>query len=107
MNPFPGHDRRLKTRIADDLDDEASLEALVSKGGVFGLKADAAREAVRVMAGRVAAEWPAHAKAAGMKPREVQAYEPAFAHPELPAIMGARGAGKRPPGRKDPKGPGL
>jgi serine/threonine-protein kinase HipA len=81
LNPFPDKARALKTWIAEDSGDTASLAQALVVAPLFGLSAPAAA-AVLAAAQAAVAGWKAVAQAIGMSAGDIERYAPAFANPE-------------------------
>jgi serine/threonine-protein kinase HipA len=82
VNPSPDRGRVLKTRISETSGEEASIDLLLKNANLFGLQGAEADQVVSAMSATVSASWRDLMKDAGMKPREIDAYEPAFTRPD-------------------------
>ena len=81
VNPSPERGRVLKTRISEASGDEASIDLLLRNARLFGLRADDADKLVAEMSTIISNTWRDFMGDAGMKPREIDAYEDAFKGP--------------------------
>ncbi len=81
VNPSPERDRVLKTRVSEASSDEASIDLLLRNAKLFGLRADDADKVVSEISTKISNTWRDFMKDAGMKPREIDAYEDAFRGP--------------------------
>ncbi len=88
VNPSPERDRRLKTKIAEDTDDEASIRLLMDRAKLFDLDVVGASRLVGAMARTVQALWRGCAQSCGLSRRELAMYEPAFEHDEAEFARG-------------------
>ena len=91
VNPSPERVKKLKTRIADDADDSASLALLLERAFYFELDEDEAAKIAANMAGVIKASWTRLARELGMSDAEIQEYRPAFEHSETLAAEKAGG----------------
>jgi serine/threonine-protein kinase HipA len=82
VNPSPERGKRLKTRIADDADDSASIALLLERAFYFEVEEDEAAKIAATMAGVVKAHWMKLSRELGMSDAEIQEYRPAFEHAE-------------------------
>jgi len=78
VNPSPERGRVLKTRISETSGEEASIDLLLKNANLFGLRAADADQVVSAMSATISASWRGFMKDAGMKAREIDAYEGAF-----------------------------
>lgn len=107
VNPSPERGRVLKTRISEVSADEASIDLLLKNAKLFGVHADDANKIVSEMSTTISHTWRGFMKDAGMKPREIDAYEDAFRGPYSAEVKVH--ANKTSPARyqtKRPDGPG-
>ena len=80
LNPFPDKARSLKTWISE-AGDEASLSEALAVAPLFGIKEDAGQRILSKVLTAVR-DWRACAKQIGMSDADIEAFAPAFAHPE-------------------------
>ena len=83
MNPAPGKARVLKTWITEE-GPEASIELAVTALKPMGISMERGVEILGKVV-RSVTRWREGAKALGMKKRDIDSYEQAFEHAELPA----------------------
>lgn len=102
MNPMPTDVKpRVHALALNDIDAEASLDAVLSIAPRFGLRADAAHEIIADVA-RTQSTWRDAAKASGLKPQDIERMESAFEHDDAKAARkmaistGAPPVGARP-----------
>jgi len=81
VNPSPDRVRVLKTRISETSGEDASIDLLLKNANLFGLRAADADQVVSTMSATVSESWRGFMRDAGMKPREIDAYEAAFTGP--------------------------
>lgn len=82
LNPFPDKERSLKTWIAEDAGDAASLDEARVVAHLFGLNTRTSTQVLGEVRNAVK-RWKDIARAIGMSARECARFAPAFAHPEL------------------------
>lgn len=82
VNPFPERAKRLKTAIADQGKNEASVELLLEFAFYFELEKDEACKIAASMAKTVRDNWVRLCREFGMNGAEIGEYRPAFEHPE-------------------------
>ncbi|MDP1611758.1 MAG: HipA domain-containing protein, partial [Sulfuritalea sp.] len=80
LNPFPDKARALKTWIAEDSGDTASLAQAPAVAPLFGLSAPAAAAVLAEVQAAVAG-WRGVAAAIGMSAADIASYAPAFEYP--------------------------
>ena len=88
INPFPERQRELKTWVSEDTGPEASVEALMSATAYFRIKRERATEILRGVDEAVSG-WRRAARSLGMTKGDLDAFEPAFEHPEREAARRA------------------
>lgn len=81
INPFPNKRRALKTWIAEDVGDGASIQALMEHAPYFGIDFKDARKILSEVESAVSS-WRYIGKHLGMTTQELRALEPAFEHEE-------------------------
>lgn len=82
INPQPHRQRHLKTGISELSGNQASIEAALEAAPFFDIERDAAAAMLGGMVATIANQWRPLLSAAGLTPREVNAWEPAFEHEE-------------------------
>ena len=78
INPQPHRRRHLETGISELSGNAASIEAALDAAPFFDIERDAAVDMASRMAATIDERWRACCAAAGMSPREIEIYEPAF-----------------------------
>ncbi|MBS0654416.1 MAG: type II toxin-antitoxin system HipA family toxin [Verrucomicrobia bacterium] len=81
INPFPNKRRTLKTWIAEDTGDAASIKALMQQAHYFGIDSQRACEILSAVETAVS-NWRHIGKSLGMTTPELNAFETAFEHEE-------------------------
>ncbi len=82
INPFPDKERALKTWISEDAGDGASIAAAVAVAPQFGFMRGAHAPVLEQVRTCVR-DWKTVARGIGMAPHDIEAFEPAFQHPDL------------------------
>jgi len=96
VNPFPEKVKKLKTKIADDSNDSASVELLLEHAFYFEISNDDAATMAATMSGIIKEHWVGLARQLGMNDSEIAEYRPAFEHSEInfaAAVAGQKTAG--------------
>jgi serine/threonine-protein kinase HipA len=83
INPFPDKRRALKTWIAEDSGDAASIEALMGQAPYFGISFKRACQILSLVETAVS-QWRSIGLQIGMTTHELAAFETAFEHEERP-----------------------
>ena len=81
VNPFPERERELKTWISEEAGPTASVEALRSVAPYFRITL-ARASVILAEVERAVARWRVTGRTLGMTTRELEAFAPAFEHPE-------------------------
>jgi serine/threonine-protein kinase HipA len=81
INPFPDKSRALKTWVSEASGDAASIDALMQTASYFRIAPARAREILAQVEAAVA-RWREIGAEIGMITSELDAFEPAFEHPE-------------------------
>src|SRR5262249_16958771 len=81
INPFPNKQRALKTWIAEDAGDAASIQTLVDHASYFGIDLNAVRSILSAVESAVS-NWQDIGKSLGLTTQELNALESAFEHEE-------------------------
>ncbi|MBS0634950.1 MAG: type II toxin-antitoxin system HipA family toxin [Verrucomicrobia bacterium] len=86
INPFPYKRRTLKTWIAEDVGDVASIQALVDHAAYFGIEFKRVREILSEVESAVG-NWRTIGKSLGITAADIIAFAPAFEHEERVAVQ--------------------